>query len=252
MVKAVKSKPAAKKEKKATKKSVVVKTRTPAKLKTEKKAPVAAGLIATVVDTKGKTKGKITLAKEIFGEPANKQLIAQAVRVYLANQREGGASTKTRGQVRGSTRKIYRQKGTGRARHGNIRAPIFVGGGIVFGPVPHDFSLSMPEKMKRKALFGALTSRYQEGSIIFVDGLEKLEPKTKYVAQMLEAVSATDSVLLVVSSTAGNIVRAARNIPHVDTMPASDIHTYTVLSHKHIIFMKDALEMLEKRLVHPQ
>ena len=212
---AVKKKPAVKTVKKATKKPVVTKTRGVAKSKTVQSASGAVGLIATVVDTKGKAKGKITLPKEAFGEPVNKQLIAQAVRVYLANQREGGASTKTRGQVRGSTRKIYRQKGTGRARHGNIRAPIFVGGGIVFGPVPHDFALSMPEKMKRKALAGALTSRYQEGNIFFVDGIEKLEPKTKYVAQMLEALSLTDSVLLVVTATAHNIVRAARNIPEI-------------------------------------
>ena len=101
-----------------------------------------------VVGIDGKISGKIALPGEIFGEKVNKALLAQAVRVYLANQRQGNASTKTRGEVEGSTRKIYRQKGTGRARHGSVRAPIFVKGGIVFGPKPRDFSLDMPKKKK--------------------------------------------------------------------------------------------------------
>src|SRR5207248_616028 len=98
-----------------------------------------------------KASGKVSLPKEIFAETVNKKLLAQAVRVYLANKRQGNASTKTRGEVEGSTRKIYRQKGTGNARHGSIRAPIFVKGGIVHGPRPRDFSLGLSKKMRRKA-----------------------------------------------------------------------------------------------------
>src|SRR3990170_6251019 len=134
-----------------------------------------------VVGVDGKTKSKIQLPKELFGAKVNKALLAQAVRVYLANQRTGNAATKTRGEVEGSTRKIYRQKGTGRARHGAIRAPIFVGGGIVFGPRPHDFHLDFPKKMKRRALGSALTSKLGSGDVIVVSGLSDLEPKTKYM-----------------------------------------------------------------------
>src|SRR6185437_7247197 len=120
-----------------------------------KVAPVS----VDVVGIDGKVTGKIALPGEIFGEKLNKALLAQAVRVYLANQRQGNASTKTRGEVDGSTRKIYRQKGTGRARHGSVRAPIFVHGGIAHGPKPRDFSLTMPQKMKQKALFSALSTK---------------------------------------------------------------------------------------------
>src|SRR5258708_225116 len=124
--------------------------------KTEKKyTPVS----VDVIGVDGKVSGKVSLPGEMFGEKVNKTLLAQAVRVYLANQRQGNASTKTRGEVDGSTAKIYRQKGTGRARHGSKRAPIFVKGGLVFGPKPRDFSLALPQKMKRKALFGALSAK---------------------------------------------------------------------------------------------
>jgi large subunit ribosomal protein L4 len=200
------------------------------------------GLTAPVVDTDGKEKSKMILPKEVFGVKVNKQLIALAVRVYLANQREGGAATKTRGQVEGSTRKIYKQKGTGRARHGGIRAPIFVGGGITFGPVlPHAYSRSLPVVMKRKALTSALTSQYEAGSVVFIDGLESLEKKTKTIAKALSAAGHISHTLLVVAPSAGEVVRTARNIGELDILPATDLNAYTVMAHKHIIFMKDAV-----------
>src|SRR5882724_11511103 len=127
----------------------------------------------------GKVAEKVTVPAAIFGEKVNKTLLAQAVRVYLANKRQGNASTKTRGEVDGSTRKIYRQKGTGKARHGSVRAPIFVHGGVVFGPKPRDFSLSLPKKMKRKALFSALSAKLQGKELIVVSSLETITPKTK-------------------------------------------------------------------------
>jgi len=204
------------------------------------------GLTASVVGTDGKAKGKMTLPKEVFGVKVNKQLITLAVRVYLANQREGGAATKTRGQVEGSTRKIYRQKGTGRARHGGIRAPIFVGGGITFGPVlPHSFSRSMPVVMKRKALTSALTSQYEAGNVVFIDGLESLEKKTKFMAKALAATCPIVHTLLVVTPGADDVVRTARNIGDLDILPATDLNTYTVMAHKHIIFMKDAVGVVK-------
>ncbi|MBI4062594.1 50S ribosomal protein L4 [Candidatus Gottesmanbacteria bacterium] len=197
-------------------------------------------LSAPVVGIDGKAKGRITLPKELFSAKVNKPLLAQAVRVYLANQRAGTASTKTRGQVEGSTRKIYRQKGTGRARHGAIRAPIFVGGGIVFGPKPRDFSLKMPQKMKRAALASALTSQLLGGNVIVVDGLGDIE-KTKAMVSALTAVGATSKTLLVTSAGGQP---AARNIAEVDIVPANMLNAYGVLSHQKLVFTKDAIKKL--------
>lgn len=196
----------------------------------------------SVLGIDGKAKGTMTLPAEVFGAKVNKPLMAQAVRVYLANQRKGGAATKTRGMVEGSTRKIYRQKGTGRARHGGIRAPIFVGGGVAFGPVPHDFSLKMPTKMKRRATASALTSQFREGRVRVVDGLEGLKPKTKYMQKTVDAIAKDSSVLLVLPGSAGIVGRIARNIANVDTLPVSNLNTYDVLSHTTIVFMKEAIK----------
>ncbi len=206
------------------------------------------GLSVNVVDVEGKTKGKMTLPAEVFGEKINKPLLAQAVRVYLSNQRAGSASTKTRGEVEGSTRKIYKQKGTGKARHGGIRAPIFVGGGIVFGPRPHSFAMSMPTNMKRKALASALSAQLKEGNVIVVDGFETLKPKTKFMAQSLSKISGKDSTLLVVTKDAEMVVRITRNIGHVDTIPATDLTTYGVLTHHKIVFMKDAVQAVKETI----
>lgn len=205
---------------------------------------VVDGLTAHVMGVDGKETSTLTLSKEVFGEKPNTQLMSQAVRVYLANQRQGGANTKTRGEVEGSTRKIYKQKGTGRARHGSIRAHIFVGGGVAFGPVTHDFSLSMPTKMKRKALISALSKQYSDGNITFVDGLEKMEAKTKAMAAALVALNVTGSTLVVLAKDSGEVARISRNIQSVDMLPVSNISTYDIISHSHIVFMKHAVQTI--------
>jgi large subunit ribosomal protein L4 len=148
--------------------------------------------------------------------------------------------------VEGSTRKIYRQKGTGRARHGNIRAPIFVGGGITFGPVPHDFSMKMPEKMRRLALACALTSQYESGNVVFVDGLASLKPKTKYMAQSLTSLIGDARTLLVVGKEKGLVTRTARNIHNITLTSAESLNTYDVLSHNKIVFMKDGVAVVKE------
>lgn len=228
----------------------------------KKPKPVRAGMIkktgkegapkalsVPVVGLDGKVKGRVQLPAELFTAKVNKQLLAQAVRVYLANQRQGTASTKTRGEVEGSTRKIYRQKGTGRARHGAIRAPIFVGGGIVFGPKSRDYSLKMPQKMRRRALAAALTSVYQDGHLTVVDELSELEPKTKEMARVLSCVVAnfnSRSTLLIVPKNADSVVRAARNIVSVDIMPAQNLNAYAILAHHQTILMKEAIPQLRE------
>lgn len=202
------------------------------------------GIRAAVVGLDGKAAGSITLPKELFGAKVNKQLLAQAVRVYRANQRVGHASTKTRGEVEGSTRKIYRQKGTGKARHGAIRAPIFVGGGIVFGPRPRDYSLEFPQKMKRSALASALTHQLEAKKIIVMSGLTGLE-KTKLVAKAFDAAGISGGILFVTAKDSVKVVRATRNIEDVDILHVSDLNTYSVLMHNKVVFMKEAIGELK-------
>jgi large subunit ribosomal protein L4 len=203
------------------------------------------GIRLSVVGLDGKATGSVTLPKELFAAKINRQLMAQAVRVYLANQRAGNASTKTRGEVEGSTRKIYKQKGTGKARHGAIRAPIFVGGGIVFGPRPRDYSLGFPQKMRKVALASALTSQLKKQNIIVVSGLSDVK-KTKTVASMLTAVGATRKTVLVIPKDSATVLRAGRNIEGVDILPVSDVNTYSVLMHGKVVFMKEAIGELKK------
>lgn len=232
-----------KKVKKTAKKTKAVKPAPRAKTEAD-------GIRTHLVGTDGKAKGTIALPKELFGATVNKSLLAQSVRVYLANQRSGNAQTKTRGEVEGSTRKIYRQKGTGRARHGAIRAPIFVGGGIVFGPRKREYSLRMPEKMQRRALAAALTSQYHDGNIVVVDGIEALPPKTKQFAAMREAVGAGSWALLVLGSgNATQMIRGARNLAELEIIPARNLHPYIVLRARKLILMKDAIKVLKETFV---
>ncbi|MBI3070275.1 MAG: 50S ribosomal protein L4 [Candidatus Levybacteria bacterium] len=216
-----------------------------------KKAKVAKrnSLIVDVYDLKGKVVEKIELPKEVFGAKINNQLMAQAVRVYLANQRKGTVSTKTRGEVKGSTRKIYRQKGTGRARHGSIRAPIFVGGGVVFGPKPRDYSLNLPKKMKRAALTSALSEKLKAGEVKVVKGLEAISPKTKAMVSVLEKLglnTKNKNILLILSETQDNIKRAARNIRGVEIDLVNQLNTYEVLRSKALLLMKQSIETIRK------
>jgi large subunit ribosomal protein L4 len=237
-------KPVAKKTAVAAKKPVAESVEKKPAVKSEKKS-----LTAHVVDTAGKSAGTVSLPEELYGVKVNKTLLAQAVRIYQANQRSGNAAVKTRGQVEGSTRKIYKQKGTGKARHGGIRAPIFVGGGIVFGPTPRDYSLQFPKKMKAAALACALTHVYEQGNMTFVDGFDTLPAKTKAVAAALSVLSAGSSVLLVIAEKSGSVARSSRNITGVEVMPVSNLHPYALLSHKKVIMMKQAVAESAKRFI---
>lgn len=230
----------------ATKKTAPVKKTAP-KTKAVSSSPVKeagikkeVALSVSVYGVDGKAEGKVTLPKELFGSDVNKNLLAQSVRVYLANQREGGAHAKTRGEVEGSSRKIYKQKGTGKARHGSIRAPIFVGGGVVFGPVTRDYHLKMSKSMRRRALISALSAKLAD--TLVMDGLESLGPKTKNVVNALTAAGVTSNALLVVAKDSVSLVRSARNIDYVTIQNAKDLNPYMLLTHKKIVFTKSALE----------
>lgn len=237
----------------AVKKTTTVKktvAKAPAK-KAEAKAPVAKKVEATLsvalFDVLGKEKGTVALPEAVFGGKINKALMAQAVRVYLANQRMGSAKTKTRGQVDGSTRKIYRQKGTGRARHGGIRAPIFVGGGIAHGPKVRDYALDLPTKMKKAAVVSALSAMAKEGNVKVIAGFATLDGKTSAVAKTLAGMGLTDKkTLLVMPELVEKVFRAARNIDRMVVENAKALNTYEVLNGGTIIVMQEALDALEK------
>lgn len=202
-----------------------------------------------VYDIKGSEVKSMKLPEGIFNAPANASLIAQAVRVYMSNQRGGNASTKTRGEVIGSTRKIYRQKGTGKARHGANKAPIFVGGGIAGGPKPKDHSLDLTKSMKKKALFGALTNKANAKEIVALtqEGLEKVN-KTKEAYEFLKKLGFTGKRVTVVfpKMEKSSFVKSIRNIENVEMVDAMSLNTYVVLKTKHLVFLESAVEALEK------
>src|SRR3989344_989928 len=208
-------------------------------------------LTLDVYNIAGSVSGKITLSKDIFGQEAKPELIAQALRVYAANQRQGNASTKTRAMVAGSTRKLYRQKGTGRARHGDIKAPIYIGGGVAHGPHPRDFSLKFPKQMKRKALFSVLSSKLQDGNILAVTGLEKIDKKTKEMVEVMKNLNLIDKkktpkILVVLPGVLENVYLASRNIANLDLTSANLLNIYEVLNHNKLLFLKDSFAALEK------
>ncbi len=244
--------------KKVTVKATVKKTSV-SKPKAVKSTPIKSGsgrIVTDVYNIKGEIISKVSLPKEVFSAKVNDSLMAQAVRVYLANQRMGTASTKNRGEITGSTKKIWRQKGTGRARHGSRKAPIFVGGGVAFGPRPRDYSLKMPKKMKKAALFSALSYKQNNGEIKVITGLEKISPKTKFMAQVVKKLgfdSKKINVLLVMPDKAKNgfenVYRAARNIEGLKILNADELNTYEVLDNQSVLFMKDAVEAVEKHFV---
>lgn len=223
-------------------------------VKSKVKKPV--GLSIPVYSLLGKETGVISLPKEIFGAKVNKILLAQAMRVYLNNQKTLPGSTKTRGQVEGSSAKIYNQKGTGRARHGSIRAPIFVGGGIVFGPTPRKVILNLPNKMKKAALISALSEKVLDKKALGLSGSEKATGKTKEMVNTLKKINEQQaltkghekkqmSTLIVTGEKLDNIVRAVKNISNVSILPANLLNAYEVLKHDFLLLTADAVEKLE-------
>lgn len=206
-------------------------------------------LSVAVIDTKGNAAGKVNLPEEMFGAKINAPLMAQAVRVYLSNQRRGTVDTKTRAEVAMTTAKWYRQKGTGRARHGAKSAPIFVHGGVAHGPKPRDYSLSLSKPMKKRALFSALTSQLQDGAVRVVDGLDTVAAKTKAMAGVFASLSLDGKkrkVLVVTPTDAETVRRSARNLPGITLTEANKLNTYIVLNNRTLVFMKSALNLLNK------
>jgi large subunit ribosomal protein L4 len=187
------------------------------------------------------------LDESIFGVNARPHLLHQAVVMQLRNRRAGTAATKSKGFVRGGGKKPWRQKGTGRARAGSIRSPIWVGGGTIFGPQPRDYSFRMPRKARREALLSALSLKNQEQKLIVLDKLELEEAKTKLMASALAELK-VQSALFVVSQADAKIERAARNLPKIKVLRVEGLNVYDLLRYDHLILMEGALKLLEERL----
>ncbi len=200
----------------------------------------------TTYSITGENAGEAAAAKGIFDKTVSPELLAQYVRVYQTNKRQGNASTKTRAEVAGTTKKMYKQKGTGRARHGSYKAPIFKGGGVVGGPQPKEYRLSMNKKQKKLALFGALTLKYTAGDVLSLGGDVK-EAKTKTFASFLKKLELTDKKVLFVTPVKDeeNISLSLRNIAKVKFMQAHSVNAYEVLDAAKVVFVGDALKELE-------
>lgn len=194
----------------------------------------------------GEKTGTIEVKDEIFGVEVKKSVLHDVVTNYLANQRQGTQSALTRTEVRGGGIKPWRQKGTGRARQGSIRAPQWTGGGIVFAPKPRDYSYRLNKKVKALALKMALSSKVANQDIIVVDGLKFDEIKTSVAAKMLSALGVNEKALVVSAASDANMYRSIRNIEGVVASNVDTLNVYEILSHKKFIIAKDAVEKIEE------
>lgn len=200
----------------------------------------------TMLKMDGASAGEIELKDEIFGIEVNEYAVHEVIKNYLANQRQGTQSAKTRSEVRGGGKKPFRQKGTGRARQGSRVAPNHVGGGIVFAPKPRDYRYSVPKKVRRLALKSALSAKVADGEIIVIDELHFDAPKTKEMVTFLGNVKAEKKALIVTAETNETVLRSASNIPGVGTTQVGSLNVYDILNHTSFIVTKDAVSKIEE------
>ena len=194
----------------------------------------------------GEVVDQIELSQAVFGLPFNETVVHQAMTRQLANRRQGTVSTKTRSEVKGSTRKLYRQKHTGRARRGDIKSPLLRGGGVAFGPKPRDYHQSMPKKMRKLALKCLLSAKAREGNIKVVQELDFEEPKTKDMINVLAALGVDSSALVVTAQSVPNVVKSVANLPEVKVLPSALINVLDLLSHKMLIATVPAVRNIEQ------
>ena len=201
-----------------------------------------------VRNLKNEEVGEVQLSDAVFGAPLNEALIHAAVRNFMANARQGTSATKTRGDVSGAGRKLWKQKGTGRARIASLRSPLWKGGGNVHGPQPRDWSYSMPRKMRQGALRSALSERVREGNVVVVDGWSIDKPKTKQFAASLGSLGFEGKTLIVDSLENENLILSARNIRKAKVVNSFGLNIYDLLYHDHLVLSRAAAEELEKLL----
>ncbi len=203
---------------------------------------------AKVVNLAGEKQADVTLKKEIWGIEPNHTAVHNAIKLINASLRQGTASTKTRSEVRGGGRKPWRQKGTGRARQGTIRAPQWAGGGIVFGPKPHRYKKKMNTKESTLALKSALSLKAANKEVIVLKDFNVTSPKTKDMQKMLQDLGIANRILLVVHELTDNLILATRNLRHIDLIEASDINVYDVINAPQIYITEEALAVIEEVL----
>lgn len=202
-----------------------------------------------VVDLKNTKVGEVELADVVFGAPVNENLIYESVRHHLAGVRSGTAKTKVRREVAGSGKKLWRQKGTGRARVGSVRSPLWRHGGTTHGPVPRDYSYRLNKKMVQGALRSALTAKLRDGELKVVSDWTLSEAKTKVMAEVLKNLQTDRKVLLVSTNDANrNLELGSRNLPGVKLVATQDVTTYDLLAHKHVVLSEAAAKKLSEAL----
>jgi len=200
----------------------------------------------TIHNMEGKEVGERVLNDEIFAVPVHRSLLHSAIKMYLANQREGNHSTLTRAEVRGGGKKPWRQKGTGRARHGSTRSPQWTHGGVAFGPKPREYRFTMNKKARRLALKSALSDKVARANIIVVDNITLGEYKTKAIAAMLAALKSDKKALIITESPDNKIIKSAANIPGIKTAAADNINVYDIVSAGKLIVSSAAVDKIEE------
>jgi large subunit ribosomal protein L4 len=191
--------------------------------------------------------GEMELSDSVFDATVNESLLYDVLKAQLASQRKGSASSQTRAEVSLSNRKLYKQKGTGNARHGSRRAPIFVGGGTVHGPKPRDFGYRPPRKMRLGALKGALSLKLREGQLLIVQDFELAEIKTKKLAEVLDKLEVNGGALIVDTKDNENLRLSARNLQGHSVLPPEGVNLYDLLRHQHLVLTQTAVQALEAR-----
>ena len=200
----------------------------------------------TIYNISGDQVGEIELSDDVFGIEVNENAMYEVVKNQLANKRQGTQSTKTRGEVRGGGRKPWRQKGTGRARVGSSRSPLWIGGGVSFAPKPRDYSYRLPKKIRKIAMKSALTSKVNNDEIIVLDGLNIPAPKTKEMINILRNLNADKKALIVMDEKNDAVIKSARNIPGVKTISVNTLNVYDILKYDKFIITKDAVQKVEE------
>jgi large subunit ribosomal protein L4 len=205
-------------------------------------------MVVQVYNTSGEKVGEVELRSDIFETPVNVPLMHQALVRQLANARQGTHRTKSRGEINRTKAKWYRQKGTGRARHGSRNANLFVGGGIAHGPKPRDYAKKMPRKMRHAALRSALSAKAEENQIVVVDELEMESPKTKEMVSILSDLGLGQGVLILLPERNEPVEKSARNLPRVKTLRASYLNVRDLLGYDHVLMPLGALQVVESIL----
>ena len=202
----------------------------------------------TLLNQAGEKVGNVNLADNIFGIEPNQHVLYEVIKAQRANMRQGTHKTKTRSEVRGGGRKPWRQKGTGRARHGTIRSPIWVGGGVTFGPTPRDYTLKVNRKVRRLALRSALSTKVQEDKLIVLDQLSLENTKTKEMAQVITSLSLSGKIMIILDSMDEVIALAARNIPGIIVATVEQASVYELLNEGTLVMTKKAAKKYEEVL----